>query len=95
MFVFTSNTLSAAMKTGCIFILCGLVSIGVYSNNVPTFNRSAQPFAVFADFLYWHASEETSSSWAYVPQLPDITAPNVYFVGVLVLEPALNFRQTI
>jgi hypothetical protein len=35
--------------------------------------------SVFADFLYWHASEETSSSWAYMPQLPNITAPNIYF----------------
>ena len=37
------------------------------------------PVSVFADLLYWHASEQTSSSWAYIPETPNISAPNTYF----------------
>jgi hypothetical protein len=88
MFVFTSN-LRATMKKRLIIILFFFISITAYGGNTTTPNYSlidkdklggpTQQFVFFADFLYWHASEETSSSWAYIPQLPNITAPNVYF----------------
>ena len=88
MFVFISN-LRETMKKGLIFILVSFISFGVYGDNASALRYSlvdknklivpSKKLAVFADFLYWHASEETSSSWAYIPQLPNITAPNVYF----------------
>ena len=88
MFVFTSN-LRGTMKKGLMLILSVFISINAYGDNKSTSNyssvdkdkiqRPSQQFGVFTDLLYWHASEETSSSWTYIPQLPNITAPNVYF----------------
>lgn len=88
MHLFTSN-LRTMMKNRLIRILFCLVSLGAYGDNtsIPNYSLTdndkhvgpTPQFSVFADFFYWHASEETSSSWAYIPELPNITAPNVYF----------------
>src|SRR3989338_6696379 len=72
------------MKIRLLFILLYLTSFSVFSGTVTALKddpNSAEPnqnLAVFADFLYWHASEQTASSWAYIPELPNITSPNIY-----------------
>lgn len=53
--------------------------IGLYACNA-----SAEGFAPFADFLVWHASQETSSTWVSVVSIPnnktiDFNAANVDF----------------
>ena len=77
MFVFTSN-LRTMMKKRLLYILFCLASLEAYSDNLST-SAPTQTLAIFADFLYWHASEQTSSVWTYIPELPNISAPNVYF----------------
>lgn len=71
-----------------MFLLSALFSFHTYAHSVSATphaldekkpKRAASNTSFFANYLYWHTSEETSSSWGYIPELPNITAPNIYF----------------
>jgi len=63
------------MKKRLIIILCCLIPFGAISQNT-------ERASVFADLLYWHASQQPSSTWANIllePNLNPDRAPNIYF----------------
>jgi hypothetical protein len=62
---------------GIFFYVLSAFGSGTPKTKSITFDMNK--FSIFSDFLYWHASEETSSLWAYDPFPPTIRSPNTYF----------------
>ena len=81
MFACVFKWIKAFKKIGLLFFFF-FYATGILNSEKPTTYRSPSDInklSIFGDFIYWHASEETSSLWAYSPFLPTISAPNIYF----------------
>lgn len=60
--------------------------------------RAAGQVTVFEDFIYWHASQQSTSPWAYVqtinvPPAATYTEPNVYFKWHAGLKLGIQYEQ--